>query len=105
MKIYFERSGGFSGIRISLSLDTASLPSDEAETLQTTVEDTKFFEIVPESLQSKKGADYFQYKIIVEKEGKKHTVETTDIATHPSLRPLIALLQDRALKKQQISKS
>jgi hypothetical protein len=99
MKIYFERSGGFSGIRISLSLDTASLSSDEAETLQTIIEETKFFEIVPESSQSKKGADYFQYKIIIEKEGQKHTVETTDITTQASLRPLIALLQDKALKK------
>jgi len=94
MKIYFERSGGFTGILRSLSVDTSSLPSDQAGQIQNMVEKANFFNLSPAQPQSKPGsADYFTYKITVEAEdGRTHSVECTDIAMQPSIKPLIDFL-------------
>ncbi|MGQ9468240.1 MAG: protealysin inhibitor emfourin [Nitrososphaerales archaeon] len=98
MKIYFERSGGLAGMRIVATLDTDSLPSDEAHQIQAMVTGAKFFDLPSKLPQPKKGADYFQYKITVEKEGRKHTVETSDATMQPALRPLVDFLVKKARK-------
>jgi hypothetical protein len=94
MKIYFERSGGFAGILTSVSVDTSSLPSEQAGQIQKIVENANFFNLSPIQPQSKRGpADYFIYKITVEADdGRTHTLECTDIAMQPSIKPLIDFL-------------
>ena len=94
MKIYFERSGGFAGMLTSVGVDTSSLPSEQAGQIQNMVENANFFNVSPAQPQSKSGpADYFTYKITVEAEdGRTHTVECTDIAMQPSIKPLIDFL-------------
>ena len=94
MKIYFERSGGFAGILTSVSVDTSSLPSEQAGQIQKIVENANFFNLSPIPPQSKRGpADYFTYKITVESDdGRTHTLECTDIAMQPSIKPLIDFL-------------
>ena len=89
MKIYFERSGGLLGKPITGVVDTDSLPSDEAVSLQTLVTEAEFFDL-PESLAAPAEVyDQFQYKLVVESEESRHTVETTDTAAPDSLRPLL----------------
>ena len=100
MKIYFERSGGLAGMRIVATLDTDTLPSDEVHQIQAMVDNAKFFDLPSKSPKPKKGADYFQYKITVETEGRKHTVETNDVAIKPTLRPFVDFLVKKARKKQ-----
>jgi hypothetical protein len=88
----------FAGIHISSSLDTKSLPSDENHKLQELINDACFFEISPEEI-SPLGVmvDYFQYKIIIEEDGRKKVVEITEKNIQPNLKPLIRFLQDKAL--------
>jgi len=98
MKIHFERSGGLAGMRTVATLDTDSLPSDEARQIQAMVDNARFFDLPLKSPKPKKGADYFQYKLTVETEGRKHTVETNDATMQPALRPLIDFLVKKARK-------
>lgn len=89
MRIYFERSGGFMGRQITCNVDTAQLPSDEADALQKMVTAASFFELPKTAAQAR---DQFQYKVVVEAEQVKYTVETTDTAAPESLRPLLRQL-------------
>ena len=96
MKIYFERSGGFAGMRMTASLDTASLDLDKANKLEDIVRNSSFFTLAPKTVRPQMGADYFRYKITIETQDKKHTVEVTDMMIPPSLKPLIDILVDSA---------
>lgn len=100
MKINFERSGGFAGMLTTVSFDTSSLPLEQAAKLQNMVEDANFFSLSSAAPPSNRGpADFFNYKITVEAEdGRKHTVECTDIAMQPSIKPLIDFLGKQAKK-------
>jgi len=92
MQIQFERSGGFAGMRFAATIDTDSLSAEQAEELRKLVNEAQFFEL-PGSLTSPSpAADQFQYKLTVEDEGRRHTVETTDGAAPGSLRPLLRRL-------------
>lgn len=98
MLIHFERTGGFGGLRIEASLNTASLPSGEARRLEEAVEAAGFFSLPAKFPQPEKGADYFVYKLTVEKEGRKHTVEVSEPEVPASLRPLLQSLTAHARK-------
>jgi hypothetical protein len=100
MKINFERSGGFAGMLTTVSVDTSSLPSEQAAQIQNMVEDANFFNLSSAPPPPKRGpADYFKYKITLEAEdGRKHTVECTDIAMQPSIKPLIDFLGKQVKK-------
>ncbi len=95
MKIEFERSGGFTGIRLSTSLDTESLSAEEARKLEKLVEDARFFELPEEPSRLPQGADQFFYIVSVEIDGKRHTVQTDDMAAPEPLRPLLRHLAIR----------
>jgi hypothetical protein len=89
MKIDFERSGGFAGMLVQLSVDTGSLPPAEADILHQRVQKANFFDL-PARLDTPKGApDQFQYVLTVEEGARRHTVETSDGAAPASLRPLL----------------
>ena len=44
MKIYFERSGGFTGRKLRATVDSADLPAGEADRLETMLARAHFFE-------------------------------------------------------------
>ena len=90
MRIEFTRTGGFAGMRLTKSFDTSVLSADEAKHLTALVESARFFEL-PALMQSR-GADQFQYKVAVEKDGQTHTVEVDDRAMPSSLAPLVKQL-------------
>jgi hypothetical protein len=92
MHIHFERTGGFAGMRKAVSLDSESLSPEEGEKLQKMIDAAGFFDLPAKFPAPKKGADYFQYLITVELEGKKHTVQVTETAVPDNLRPLIQYL-------------
>jgi hypothetical protein len=103
MKIYFERSGGFAGISITTMVDIHSLPPDEAHKIQSMIDNAKeFFDLKksPPLLPPKRAADYFKYKVTIETEQKKYTIETNDITMPSELRPLISYLIDKVKKRQ-----
>jgi hypothetical protein len=91
MRIDFSRSGGIIGARLSLTLDTATMPSEEARELEDCVNRSGFFEL-PEVLHSG-GADRFQYRLSIERDGSCHSVQMDDGAIPGALAALIKRLE------------
>ncbi len=92
MLVQFERRGGFAGIRKDTKLDTGSIPPDKSKELLELIDKANFFNLPEKFPIPKRGADYFQYRLTIETEGKKHTVEVSDPAAPPTLRPLLQFL-------------
>ena len=92
MRIHFERTGGFAGMRMTTTVNTESLSSAEAQDLEDMVDACGFFDLPAEITATTPGADRFHYKLTVEDEGRRHTVETGDAAVPESLWPLIRRL-------------
>ncbi len=92
MRIEFERSGGVGGLMLQLKLDTANLPETEASELQQMVNQSGFFSFPERGFASTTGADQFNYRLTVEMDERRHTVEVTDISAPATLQPLLQRL-------------
>lgn len=103
MKIYFEQKGGIAGISRSTNIDTNLLPSSEVQQIHSMVEGSKFFNLPPKSSSpDRRAADYFVYTITLETDdGRKHTVETTDLTKGPELGPLITYLRRKTAEQSK----
>jgi hypothetical protein len=95
MRISFERTGGFMGLKSSLVIDLVDLPIDQAQTLRGFLDDANFFTL-PENLPTHPIPDGFHYLITVETETIKHTVRARDATAPEELRPLLQALSQRA---------
>jgi hypothetical protein len=94
MRINFERTGGFAGMRLAATIDTATLPADQASGLQGSVEAAHFFDLPARIPSPPQAADEFQYHVTIEAGGKKHTVDVGEGSASPALQ---ALLQELTL--------
>jgi hypothetical protein len=100
MNIYFEQSGGLTGIDNSISLNSDSLDPQEASELQHLVDDANFFNLPSDPAAPRIGADYLEYKITIEtNENKKHSIKTTDLTMSANVAPLIRYLRRKAVKE------
>ncbi len=92
MRIFFERTGGFAGRKIQGTLDSSDLPPTQVHRINRLLQKSRFFEL-PSTLELPGPcADQFNYKITVENENRRHTVETGDIAIPAGMRPLLDFL-------------
>jgi hypothetical protein len=101
-KIYFERSGGFAGIRMSTEVDTHSLPPNEAHKIQAMIDNAKEFFYQPSKVlpPPSGAADYYKYKITVQtEEGTQNTIQTNSLNPPSELKPLIDHLENKILQK------
>lgn len=99
MKIYFERSGGFTGRSVSTTVDTDQIPSEQALSLLEKVDDADFFDLPESPTAGLEGAlmrDQLSYKVTVEVAGVEHTVETSDTNAPQQLQPLLRELSHYA---------
>jgi hypothetical protein len=94
-QIDFERSGGFMGRKVSLSLDFDDLPLDQAETLDLLLQEADFFHL-EDSPGRPSLPDGFQYTITVTTDSERRTIRTSDTTAPDKLRPLITVLSARA---------
>ncbi len=92
MRIQFERSGGFAGMRLTATIDTDALAPDEARELQALIEAARFFDLPAVIASPTPGADQFQYRLNVETAERRHTVEVGDAAAPDTLQPLLRKL-------------
>lgn len=99
MRIEFERSGGLAGMRLTLSVDTDTLPESEADEIAKLVKEADFFAL-PEEAGTPPGADAFNYKVTIESEGRSHTVRTSELEAPPGLSPLLQRLERLARRKR-----
>ena len=95
MRILFERTGGFMGRSISLTIELDDLPLDQAATLRSLVDEANFFTLT-ETPPTRPAPDSFQYTITVETEKAKHTIHTSDTSAPEELRSLLQELSQRA---------
>ena len=95
MRILFERTGGFMGRSISLTIELDDLPLDQAATLRRLVDEANFFTLT-ETPPTRPNPDGFQYTITVEAEKVKRTIHTSDTSAPEELRPLLQELSQRA---------
>jgi Emfourin len=94
-KIFFERTGGFMGRKISLTIDMADLPNDQANLLDELVDDADFFEL-PADLTQPAMPDAFTYNITISSEERQHSVRVSDTTAPDDLRPLLEELSRQA---------
>ncbi len=95
MKIDFERSGGFMGRTVSLSLDLDELPADQAQALRLLIDNADFFNLPADSPDSP-APDAFSYTLTITDGERQHTIHADDIFAPESLRPLLDDLSVRA---------
>ena len=94
-KIEFERSGGFMGRKVGLSLDLDNLPPNQAETINRLLDEADFFNLTEVPVKTP-APDSFTYTITVTTDTGKRTIHTTDTTAPDKLRALITDLSARA---------
>lgn len=92
----FTRTGGYAGIAITNTIDTATLSIDRANQLRQLIDTTDFFRLPPAITSRPPHPDRFQYTLTVEKDGQYHTVVVNEEAVPEALKPLITWLMDTA---------
>jgi hypothetical protein len=99
MQVSLERSGGFTGISLSITVDTATLPPDQATQLDHLVKTADFFNL-PTTIDSPTQPDRFQYQVSVQEGDRQHTVMIRETAVPANLKPLINWLTE-ALRRRE----
>jgi hypothetical protein len=99
MHILFERSGGFAGRKLEGSLDCSTLPRAQVRRLRELLDKSGFFDLPPVLQSDGAGADRFNYRVTVETEERKHTVEADETAMPEPMRPLLDFLARVLLRK------
>src|SRR2546429_3907984 len=99
MQIQFKMEGGiafFPGLSKPMTIDSDQLPQQEFDELKWLVNTTHFFDL-PTTVNSPSpsAADYYQYTITIQDEGKQHTVHLTDPVKDPNLQALLSYLRAR----------
>jgi len=118
MRVYFERSGGFGGMRLTAELDTDQLQAiygatrvqralspEEALHLEKLIGSSSFFALLARTSSAARGADRFQYVITVENAGKRHSVQMTDEAAPAALGALTSSLRNALMGRQIVPNS
>jgi hypothetical protein len=96
MRIHFTRTGGLAGLPLTATVDAEALPPEEARQLRALVDRANFFALPSVLAAPSRGADRFQYTIIVETLERQHTVEVAEAAAPETLQPLLRWLTDVA---------
>ncbi len=91
MQIYFERSGGFSGLKLKTAVDTTQLPAEEAEQIERVLSTNQFLELPPDAEPTAE-MDQFSYKMTVITGDWQHTAVFTDANASEELQPVIRRL-------------
>ena len=89
MRILFERTGGFAGLKLKATLDAESLPPQQARRLRKLLEESRFFELPLRLEGPVSRPDRFKYRLTVENNNCIHTVQASEEAIPPTMRPLL----------------
>jgi len=89
MRILFERTGGFAGLKLKATLDAESLPPQQARRLRKLLEESRFFELPLRLEGPVSRPDRFKYRLTVENNNCIHTVQANEDAVPSEMRPLL----------------
>jgi hypothetical protein len=92
----FERTGGFAGIAVSATIDSADLSESQAGELRKLIDQADFYNLPAVIAPPKPHPDRFQYSVTVRDNGRQHTVRVSEEAMPPNVSPLIKWLSEAA---------
>jgi hypothetical protein len=101
MKIQFERSGGFTGMPVKVTVDTDFLPPETAHGFLEAFSAARFFELPEKLTFPAQASDQFVYTLTVDDEDRHHVVEMADTAVPNPLQPVLHALTLMARKQNQ----
>ena len=99
MRVLFERSGGFTGTKLSLSLDVDSLPTEDALRLKNLLEKSNFYGLPGKLRSAGAQQDRFTYRLTVESDQGTQSLEAAESAVPSEMRPLLEWLTRNSLHK------
>ena len=94
MQITLKRSGGFTGIPLTITIDTATLSADQASQLQHLVEAVDFHQSATSATPAQ--PDRFEYELTVQEGDRMHTITVGEAALPEPLKPLLHWLMTTA---------
>jgi hypothetical protein len=95
VRVHFERTGGITGRKIEVFVDSDSLPPTQAKRLHTLLAQSRFFDLPLDMRSSPGGADRFLYRVTVEADSRTRTVEAGGAAVPANMWPLLDWLTRR----------
>jgi hypothetical protein len=105
VKVQFVRTGGVAGIRLTATLDTETLPADEADRLRRLVAAARLFDQPASRPSPAPETDRFQYRVTVEEGDRTKRVELDESSIPDTFRPLLDYLIDSARTGRKIKRS
>lgn len=102
MRIEFECSGGYGGLRLTYQGETDVLPDAEAEVLLGLIKAANIFNLTQRQLSKKSRPipDDFACRLSLSEAGKKKSLSFNELDAPEHLRRLSAHLRKLAIKKQ-----
>jgi hypothetical protein len=98
--IDFERAGGYAGLTLHVSVDSHSLPANEAEELDRLINEAGIHELSQESFLPESFPDQFLYRINIKRGDERLSIQLTEKQIPPALRPLLKFLTRRSRFKK-----
>ena len=98
MRIQFERTGGVAGMKLAATIDSDSLPAAEAQQLTELADAANLLNAADDTGGG--GADRFQYKLVVESEGRTKTIRISDASASESMTDLLDWHAEVARKRR-----
>ena len=97
LRIEFQRSGGFAGLTMGTTVDTAELPPEDASTYERLVESLERSGVGDSSPPGK--PDRFQYELTVTRGKDRRRFQLAEQELTPEARELVSLLVERARER------
>lgn len=94
-KIFFERTGGFMGRKVTATIDLSNVSNEQANLLNRLLDEANFFEL-PSDMTKPAMPDAFTYNITVSSKERQHSVRVSDTTAPDDLRPLLDELSKQA---------
>jgi hypothetical protein len=80
------------GRRVTITIDTDNVPVEDGRAFREMVTVSDFFKLPPEFLSPQSRPDQFHYKLTVEDNSARHTIEMDETEVPEKLQPLITRL-------------
>ena len=94
LKVHFHRSGGFAGITKSFIIDSDALPHETADELKSLASNEEIKKLPPKVKARSRGADRYQYRIDIEDENHKRTIDVDEGSVPEPVAPLLKWLNE-----------
>lgn len=99
MQVSLERTGGFTGIPMRITVNTETLSPEQVTQLHQLIEASDFFHL-PHEILGAAQPDRFHYRVTVEENGRRHEVLVDEPVMPRHLKPLVDWLM-QAMREQQ----